>query len=146
MSTHNKLQHITAPNLSIVSTLCNIISGFVEIVYSQGGFTVGGAPNTAEDGVEMSETTSAKTVTFADDSEHEVPSRTLSYIQRNPTQLPGFLGKIFVFVYTWAFGGNLHSQNVTEDVEDGSSSADSSGLVWKVDKFLAYGWRAGNLN
>ena len=132
MSTHKELQHITAPNLSIVSTLCNIISGFVEIINSQGGLALSGAPNVAEDGVEMSETTSAKTVTFADDSEHEVPSRTLSYIQRNPMQLPSFLGKIFVFAYTWAFGGNLHSQNVTDDVEDGSSSAKESPPVWQL--------------
>lgn len=132
MSTYNKLQHITAPNLSIVSTLCNIISGFVEIINSQGGFTASGAPNSAEDGGEMSETTSAKTVTFADDSEHELASRKLSYIQRNPTQLQNFLGKIFVFAYTWAFGGNLHSQSVIGDDEDGSSSAKESPPVWQL--------------
>ena len=133
MSTYNKLQHITAPDLSIVSTLCNIISGFVEIINSQGGFTVGGAPNSAEDGGEMSETTSAKTVTFADDSEHELPSRaSLSYIQRNPLKLLSFLGTIFVFAYTWAFGGNLRSQSVIEDDEDGSSSAMESPAVWQL--------------
>ena len=109
-----------------------IFSGFVEIINSQGGFTVGGAPNAAEDGGEISETTSSKTVTFVDDSEHEVPSRTLSYIQRNPTQLPSFLGKIFVFAYTWAFGGNLHPQSFTEDDEDKSRSAKENPPVWQL--------------
>lgn len=129
MSTYNKLQHITAPELSIVSTLCNIISGFVEIINSQGGFTVGGAPNSAEDGGEMSETTSAKTVTFADDSEQ---SQKLSFITRNPKQLLSFLGKIFVFAYTWAFGGSLRSQSVIEDGEDEKRSAIESPPVWQL--------------
>lgn len=138
MSTYNKLQHITAPNLSIVSTLCNIISGFVEIINSQGGFTIGGAPNTAEDGGEMSETTSAKTVTFADDYEQEVHTQKLSYIQRNPSQLLSFLGKIFVFAYTWAFGGNLRSQSVSEDDEDGSSFAMDSPPMWQLFDTLVH--------
>lgn len=105
-----------------------IFSGFVEIINSQGGFTVGGAPDTAEDGGELS----SKTVTFVNDSEHEVPSHTLSYIQRNPTQLPSFLGEIFVFAYTWAFGGNVHPQSVTEDDENKSSSAKESPPVWQL--------------
>ncbi|KAJ7369814.1 hypothetical protein OS493_036331 [Desmophyllum pertusum] len=132
LSTYNKLQYITPPNLSIVSTLCNIISGFVEIINGQGGFTVGGAPNTAEDGGELSETTSAKTVTFAEDSDHDVHTRKLSYIQRNPSQLLSFLGKVFVFAYTWAFGGNLRSQNVIEDDDAGDNFTKEAPPVWQL--------------
>lgn len=132
LSTYNKLQYITPPNLSIVSTLCNIISGFVEIINGQGGFTVGGSPNTAEDGGELSETTSAKTVTFAEDSDHDVHARKLSYIQRNPSQLLSFLGKVFVFAYTWAFGGNLRSQNVIEDDDAGDNFTKDAPPVWQL--------------
>ena len=132
LQTYNKLQYITAPNLSIVSTLCNIISGFVEIINSQGGFTVGGAPNTAEEAGETSATNSAKTVTFADDTEHEAHSRKMSFIQRNPSQLLSFLGKVFVFAYTWAFGGNLRSQIVHEDDDGGDSFTTGGPPVWQL--------------
>lgn len=30
-----------------------------------------------------------------------------SYLQRHPQQLPNLLGKLFVFAFTWAFGGTL---------------------------------------
>ena len=115
-----------------MSTLCSIITGFVEIINSQGGFTTGEAPNAAEDGAELSETTSAKTVTFADDSEHEVHTRKLSFVQRNPSQLLSFLGKVFVFAFTWAFGGNLRYQTVVDDDETGDTFAKDTPQVWEL--------------
>ena len=132
LSTYNRLQFITAPNLSVVSTLCNIISGFVEILNSQGGLTVSTTPNTAEDGAELSETTSSKTVTFADESEHESRTRRLSFIQRHPSQLPIFLRKLFVFAFTWSFGGNLLSRDFVDEEDEGDSFEENATSVWQL--------------
>lgn len=132
ITTYNRLQYVTAPNLSIVSTLCNIISGFIEIINSQGGLTIGGTPNTGDDGTVLSETTSAKTVTFADDSEQEVRSHRLSFIQRNPSQLLNFLGKLFVFAFTWSFGGNLCSREHVEDDEMADRPSTNAPPVWQL--------------
>ena len=132
MSTYNRLQYLTAPNLSIVSTLCNIISGFIEIINIQGGLTIGETPNSAEDGAELSETTSAKTVTFADESEQGSRTRKLSFLQRYPSQLLSFLGKLFVFAFTWSFGGNLRSRDSVEDEEVGNSFGKNAPTVWQL--------------
>ncbi|PFX28824.1 Dynein heavy chain 1, axonemal [Stylophora pistillata] len=133
LSNYKNVQHITAPDLSIVSTLCSIITGFLEIMNSQGGLIAGEVPNTAEDGAELSETTSAKTVTFADNSEHEInPIRKVSFIQRNPSQLLSFLGKVYVFAYTWAFGGNLRYETVVEDEEYEDAFAKDSPRIWEL--------------
>ena len=37
------------------------------------------------------------------------------YMQRNPRGLPSLLGKLFVFAFTWSFGGNLRRQ---DDIDD----------------------------
>ena len=115
-----------------MSTLCNIISGFIEIINSQGGLTIGGTPNTGDDGTVLSETTSAKTVTFADDSDQEVRSHRLSFIQRNPSQLLNFLGKLFVFAFTWSFGGNLCSREHVEDDEMADRPSTNAPPVWQL--------------
>lgn len=132
LSTYNRFQYITAPTLSVVSTLCNIISGFVEIINNQGRFTVSTTPNTTEDGAELSETTSAKTVTFADESELESRTRRLPFIQRHPSQLLSFLGKVFVFAFTWSFGGNLCSGDFVEDEDEGDSFEKNAPSVWQL--------------
>lgn len=93
---------------------------------------VSGNPNTAEEGAELSETISAKTVTFADESEQEVRPRRLSFIQRDPSQLLSFLGKLFVFAFTWSFGGNLRSRDLVEDEDMGDSFAKGAPPVWQL--------------
>ena len=102
-------------------------------MYSQGGFPASEAPSAVEDGAELSETTSAKAVTFADDFEQEIiPIRKVSFIQRNPSQLLSFLGKVYVFAYTWAFGGNLRFESVVDDEESGDTFAKDSPQIWEL--------------
>lgn len=132
LSTYNSLQYITAPNLSTVSTLCNIISGFIEIIDNQGGLVATGTRKTNEDVAELSENTSAKTVTFAEGTEHETHTRKLSFIQRNPSQLLSFLGRLFVFAFTWSFGGNLHSREFVDDEDMGDSFSKNGPSVWQL--------------
>lgn len=102
----------------MVCTLCSIISGFVNIINSHGGFPTGNAPVQTVDSGESSETTSVKTVTFADEAEHDVRESKTTFVQRNPAEFLSFLTKVFVFAFTWAFGGNFDLYVKDEDEED----------------------------
>ena len=132
LSTYNSLQFIPAPNLSIVSALCNIFGGFIEILSSQGGLSDTGSVSASKEGVESSETTSAKSVAFAEKSEEETRTRELSFLQRNPSQLLSFLGKLYVFAFTWSFGGNLNSRYFAEDEDFGYSFVKNSTPAWHI--------------
>ena len=127
LSTYSKHQFIPAPNLSIVATLCNIINGFIEILNNQGRLTSTGPSNTAIESLESSEVTLAKAVTFADHSEQQSNPLELSFIQRDPSQLQNFLGMLYVFAFTWSFGGNLNSRysSEDEDLEDAFAKTSS---------------------
>lgn len=129
LSTYSKHQFIPAPNLSIVATLCKIINGVIEILNNQDGSTSTGPSNAAKESLEYSEVTSAKAVTFADDSEPETNPRELSLVQRDPSQLRSFLGKLYVFAFTWSFGGNLNSRYSSEDEDLGDAFAKTSSPV-----------------
>ena len=37
------------------------------------------------------------------------------FLQRNPGSLPILLGKLFVFAFTWSYGGNLKRNDEPED-------------------------------
>ena len=106
-----------------MATLCKIINGFIEILNNQDGLTSTGRSNTAKESLEYSEVTSAKGVTFAHDSEQETNPRELSLLQRDPSQLCSLLGKLYVFAFTWSFGGNLNSRYSSEDEDLGDAFA-----------------------
>lgn len=112
MREHSENLNIQPPPLSLVSTVCGIIGGFIDIIEDHGGFIVPeqkiAQPQTENDD---------KTVTFADDFERELKSRRVSCVKQNPKQLLAFLGKVFVFAFTWAFGGVLDSYGADSDDE-----------------------------
>ena len=37
------------------------------------------------------------------------------YLEKNPGELFSLLGKLFVFAYTWSFGGNFNLSDTQED-------------------------------
>ena len=56
------------------------------------------------------------------------------YLQRNPHQLCGLLGKLFVFAFTWSFGGNLKRIDDLDD--DGGIGARTSSNKKDVPEVL----------
>lgn len=108
---HSENLNISPPALSLVSTVCGIISGFIDIIATHGGFIL------PEDAVKPKPESEEKTVTFADDFERELKQRRVSCVSQNPKQLLIFLGKVFVFAFTWAFGGVLDSYSDDSDDE-----------------------------
>ena len=139
VQTHQRHQQMPAPALSMVSTLCSIISGFIEILTQHGGLPSTGSVQTqAKDGGESSETTSTKTVTFADDSEPEIPVAKATFVQQFPSEFHNFLTKVFVFAFTWAFGGNFDLfVKEDDDEEDRFSASNASATIQeKFDVFV----------
>ena len=132
LSSHQHHQHFLVPGLSVVSTLCGIIEGFVEIIGAHGGF----AASVAEQSGESSETTSGKTVTFAEKPERDGPTRRMSFIQRSPSQLLTLLGKIFVFAYAWSFAGTLDSQSIEDNDEEKLTPGECHTPIRLFDTFL----------
>ena len=57
------------------------------------------------------------------------------FMQRNPTALPVLLGKLFVFAFTWSFGGNFKRQDELED--DGGIGRKTGGRADMVDVDIA---------
>ncbi|XP_032239531.2 dynein axonemal heavy chain 6 isoform X3 [Nematostella vectensis] len=114
-------QHIPAPPLSMICTLCGIISGFFDLIMANGGFNIQEQTLVSEHQAAeapASESGSSKVVTFVDDAEQEMRERRTSYVQRNPTHLLTFLGKVYVFAFTWAFGGTLDLHGDGDGEED----------------------------
>lgn len=111
MKEHPESLNIPPPALSSVSTITGILGGFIEIIARHGGFMVPSGSSSAEPAIEE------KSVTFAEDFERELRPRRISCIRQNPKQLVVFLGKVFVFAYTWAFGGALESHGSEQDYE-----------------------------
>ena len=54
-------------------------------------------------------------------------TRKQNFLEKNPTQLPQFFSKLYIFAYVWAFGGNLNcpSEETIADVENSSQSNQS---------------------
>lgn len=57
----------------------------------------------------------------------QLSSKKQNYLDKNPSQLPQLLAKLYVFAYVWAFGGNFNcpSDETMADIETSSSSSHS---------------------
>lgn len=105
-----------------------------------GGFGI--APEKSAKTEDQNEDNQEKTVTFADDFEREIRTRRVSCVQRNPHHTLDFFGKVYVFAYTWAYGGLLQADEEEED-EDHSDipgaplhARDSESVRKKFDSFV----------
>ena len=127
---NRQYQQVKAPEPSIIASLCSIISGFIHIINANGGIPESITAKKNEPQVENP----ARSVKFSDEkvAEPSTCSRRVSYTQRNPEQMFCFFGRIFVFAFTWAFGGNFDSRddnsNEEEDLFTGYSSQSSSSI------------------
>lgn len=122
------------PGISAVTTLCRILAVFLEYISQEcGGFTPKDSKleDGAEDNLVKDSTTSIHGHTlvgiYIPTKQHkfqhkshavkETLSRkgTLPYLHRNPECLLEFLGKLFVFAFTWSFGGCLETSGSEEE-------------------------------
>ncbi|XP_062938980.1 dynein axonemal heavy chain 14 [Cynocephalus volans] len=106
---HQKFQPYPRPDLTIVITLCRILDAFFEFMSQNGGF------GQSEDLIDTStkETNSPKvSVKFKGTEKRD---ENTWYLEKNPDKLTIMMQKLFVFAFTWAFGGTLKREDEHED-------------------------------
>ncbi|MBN3325639.1 DYH1B protein, partial [Atractosteus spatula] len=117
---NQKLQTFPVPEIAIVMTLCSILGAFIDFLGKNGGLTE------ARD----LQTTTNNSNSIGAFSLEISPSVIASsknredykwFLQKNPGKLTTFVGKLFVFAFTWAVGGVL---KLTDNYDDFPVSKD----------------------
>ncbi|XP_075255484.1 dynein axonemal heavy chain 6-like isoform X3 [Convolutriloba macropyga] len=113
-------QHIRAPELSMVKTLCTLLEAYIEFLRYNGGF--GFVPADDEEEEVNDEQQSRVSLTGKSKRNPKKGGATSTgkwYLEKHPGNLETLLSKLFVFCFTWALGGNFRRVDDAED-QDGS--------------------------
>uniref|UniRef100_A0A8C5W1I2 Dynein axonemal heavy chain 14 n=1 Tax=Microcebus murinus TaxID=30608 RepID=A0A8C5W1I2_MICMU len=106
---HQKFQPYAIQDVTIVITLCRILDALFEFMSDYGGFG---------QGYELSDTSPTEmnsqevSVKFKDIEKRD---ENTWYLERNPDKLAVMIQKLFVFAFTWAFGGTLNREDEHKD-------------------------------
>uniref|UniRef100_A0A4W2CTF6 Dynein axonemal heavy chain 14 n=1 Tax=Bos indicus x Bos taurus TaxID=30522 RepID=A0A4W2CTF6_BOBOX len=107
---HQKFQPFPVQDITIVTTLCRILDAFFEFMSKTGIFEL------REDLKDISSeeiiSHSKVSVKFKDVENRDDNAR---YMAKNPIKLKKTIQKLFVFAFTWAFGGTLQREDEHED-------------------------------
>uniref|UniRef100_A0A8C6E8C9 Dynein axonemal heavy chain 14 n=1 Tax=Moschus moschiferus TaxID=68415 RepID=A0A8C6E8C9_MOSMO len=107
---HQKFQPFPVQDITIVTTLCRILDAFFEFMSKTGIFEL------REDLKDISSeeiiSRSKVSVKFKDVENRD---ENAWYIEKNPIKLKKTIQKLFVFAFTWAFGGTLQREDEHED-------------------------------
>ncbi|XP_076770738.1 dynein axonemal heavy chain 14 [Arvicanthis niloticus] len=106
---HRKFLPYPIQDVTVVMTLCRILDAFFEFMHIKRGTT---KSNEAMDNLLPTET-KAK-VKFKEERSYYKDERAW-FLERNPEKLPLMIQKIFVFAFTWAFGGILKREDQHEE-------------------------------
>ncbi|XP_074241361.1 dynein axonemal heavy chain 14 isoform X3 [Saimiri boliviensis] len=102
---HQKFQPYPVQDVTIVITLCRILDAFFDFMGKNGGF---------EQSDDLNDTSSKEansqrdSVTLKAIEERDENSW---YLEKNPDKLTKIIQKLFVFAFTWAFGGALNRED-----------------------------------
>ncbi|XP_070577565.1 LOW QUALITY PROTEIN: dynein axonemal heavy chain 6-like [Ptychodera flava] len=139
-----KHQHIPAPKMSMISTLCNLLEAFLVFLSDHGGF---GSPDEevrpssgdSQPSTGMTSAASGRSSRSSRKQRREERRREKErekererqqklqelknknknekewYLQKHPDQFLNLLGKIFVFCYTWSIGGVMKREDDSDD-------------------------------
>ncbi|PNJ39368.1 DNAH14 isoform 1 [Pongo abelii] len=100
-----KFQPYPMEDITIVITLCRILDAFFDFMGKNGGF---------EQSDDLNDTSSKEansrreSVTFKDIEKRD---ENTWYPEKNPDKLTKIIQKLFVFAFTWAFGGALNRED-----------------------------------
>ncbi|KAL2098860.1 hypothetical protein ACEWY4_005340 [Coilia grayii] len=110
---HQKLLSFAVPELSLVTTLCSILSSIFNLLQKNGGFDQIEAIPSPWQNVSKTSPSSGTNVcpSVASKTREEIKW----ILQKYPDKLTSLLGKLYVFAYTWAFGGPLNHVNDFDD-------------------------------
>ncbi|XP_029790782.1 dynein heavy chain 14, axonemal [Suricata suricatta] len=108
---HQKCQPFPVQDIAIVTTLCRILDAFFEFMSENGGF---GKRDDLKD-IPTREKNSPHSKVSAKFKNTEERAENTWYLERNPDKLKVIIQKLFVFAFTWAFGGVLQQDHYHED-------------------------------
>uniref|UniRef100_A0A8C9K0H7 Dynein axonemal heavy chain 14 n=1 Tax=Panthera tigris altaica TaxID=74533 RepID=A0A8C9K0H7_PANTA len=104
---HQKHQPFPVQDLAVVTTLCRILDAFFEFMSKNGGF---GKCDDWKD-VSTGEKDSPRAKVSAKFKNTE---ESTWYLEKNPDKLKVVIQKLFMFAFTWAFGGVLQHESDPE--------------------------------
>ncbi|KAM5238846.1 dynein axonemal heavy chain 14 [Ctenodactylus gundi] len=98
---HEKFQPYPIQDITVVTTLCRILDAFFEFLSDDSNDT------------SLENTNSVKSPTK--EKEREKRDKNTCFLEKNPDKLIAVIQKLFVFAFTWAFGGALRREDEHED-------------------------------
>ncbi|KAM9212758.1 dynein axonemal heavy chain 14 [Dugong dugon] len=108
---HQKFQPFPVQDITIITTLCRILDAFFEFISENGGF---GQSDDLKDTSTM-QTNSSKSKASVKFKTIAKRAKSTWYLEKNPDRLTTMIQKLFVFAFTWAFGGTLRREDEHED-------------------------------
>nr|KAF6395182.1 dynein axonemal heavy chain 14 [Rousettus aegyptiacus] len=108
---HQKFQPFPVQDITIIMTLCRILDAFFEFIDKNGGF------GQREDlkNVSTEEKNSPPSKVSVKFKDKEKRSKNTWYLEKYPDKLNVMIQKLFVFAFTWAFGGTLKREDEHEN-------------------------------
>ncbi|XP_029448950.1 dynein heavy chain 14, axonemal isoform X2 [Rhinatrema bivittatum] len=134
---HKKVQPFPAQEMGIVTNLCRVLDAFFDFISRNGGFgQKHKTGHTAEDQI-TSDSPSSTCLQASNKINKEYATSSVEsmkksanpkwFLQKFPDKLTSLLGKLYLFAFTWAFGGVLKREDETEgDVLIGLNAKDES--------------------
>ncbi|KAB1258580.1 Dynein heavy chain 14; axonemal [Camelus dromedarius] len=124
---HQKFQPFPVQDITIVTTLCRILDAFFEFMDKNGGL---GQREDSKD-ISAEETSSQCSKVSVKFKDIEKRAENTWYLEKNPVKVRKTIQKLFVFAFTWAFGGALKREDEHEDdvILYSSSESDSPARV-----------------
>ncbi|ELK08885.1 Dynein heavy chain 14, axonemal [Pteropus alecto] len=108
---YQKFQPFPVQDITIIMTLCRILDAFFEFMDKNGGF--GQREDLKNISTEEKNSPHSKiSVKFKD---KEKRSKNTWYLEKYPDKLNVMIQKLFVFAFTWAFGGTLKREDEHEN-------------------------------
>ncbi|KAM6217436.1 dynein axonemal heavy chain 14 [Rhynchocyon petersi] len=99
---HQRFQPFPVQDITIITTLCRILDAFFEFIMENGGF----GNNKIGSGLSYS---------FEKLHQYLYWVKKTWFLEKNPDKLPLMIQKLFVFAFTWAFGGILKREDEHEN-------------------------------
>ncbi|CAK7310997.1 Dynein axonemal heavy chain 6 [Vulpes lagopus] len=123
---HKKYQPFPVQDITTVITLCRILDAFFDFMSKNGGF--GKCEDLKDIPTEKTHSSYSKvSVKFKNTKKSVYPrAENTWYLEKNPDKLKIMIQKLFVFAFTWAFGGTLMREDEHEDDTVLYSSHESS--------------------
>uniref|UniRef100_H0XMF9 Dynein axonemal heavy chain 14 n=1 Tax=Otolemur garnettii TaxID=30611 RepID=H0XMF9_OTOGA len=106
---YEKFQPYPTQDVTIVMTLCRILDAFFEILIECGGL---GKSDDLSDTPTEEVKPQEDSTKFKDIEERD---EVIWYLEKNPDKLTVMIKKLFVFAFTWAFGGTLNREDGHKD-------------------------------